>query len=125
MSQETLSARLGVTHPLGKCDVDVETAVPQVVSDALITLSGITSRPRAEIVRNAIIEKTLGALAVARPSGHNDREDLNLDAALAGLAFMSDVTKDEYIRSVLFAHVFGEIAVQKLRLSGQTLNPDE
>jgi hypothetical protein len=107
-------ARTGVTHPLGKCSVPVETDVPEVVAEGLIALAGITGKTRAEIQRNALIEKTLGALAVARPNGHND---LDLDAALAGLAFMANVTPDQYKQDVLFSHVFGDIAVQRLRLA--------
>lgn len=115
-------ARRGVSHPLGKCDTDIETAVPAAVAEAVIALKTLTGRPSAEIIRDAITERTLGKLVMLRPDANNT---LNLDEALSGLAFVAGVGKDEYIRAVLFSHVFGDIALQKLRLSGETLNTGE
>lgn len=121
--QLSFKARTGVSHPLGKCDTDIETTVPSVVAEAVIALKTLTGRPAAEITRNAIIEKALGVLAMTRPSADNTR--IELAQALEGLAFMKGVSKEEYIRSVLFSHVFGDVAFQKLRLAGGTENPGQ
>lgn len=121
--RKPLHARRGVSHPLGKCDSEIKTAVPAAVAEAVIALKTLTGQPSAEIIRDALTEHTLGRLAMLRPAGANN--SVSLDEALIGLAVVAGVSKDEYIRSILFSHVFGDVELHKLRLSGETLNTRE
>lgn len=115
-----LEARKGVTHPLGPCTEDVDSSLPEVVFSALCAVHALTGKSRAEIIRDAVVQALLGRISMCAPPQRR-----TLDSALEGLAFVSGLSKEDYIQKVLAEHAFGELHVMKHGSVGTDVTPEQ
>ncbi|MGQ5522949.1 hypothetical protein ACUHMQ_06765 [Chitinimonas sp. PSY-7] len=92
-----------------KCDTPVKAWLPETIDNELESLAIKQGKKRSEYLRDLLIDHIYGsanrlrtALGVSSP-----REDGELNDALVALAFTAGLSKDEYEKQVLNAHVFG------------------
>lgn len=59
-------ARSATTHPLGKCDTELKTAVPEQMRDEIAALAAIAGKTVAEYIRDELTVHVYGRMSFIR-----------------------------------------------------------
>lgn len=106
-------ARSGFTGAWGKNDQEARTTVSDAVASALAEHAQLTGRPKAEAHRQLLEEALMGRLA-GLPRRFARSQQMDLDEAVAALATVNGLTREEFIEAVLVEYVFGRLHIERL-----------
>ena len=106
-------ARSGLTGTWGKNDQEARTTVSDAVASALAEHAQLTGRPKAEAHRQLLEEALMGRLA-GLPRRFARSQQMALDEAVAALATVNGLTREEFIEAVLVEYVFGRLHIERL-----------
>ena len=115
-------ARSGFTGAWGKNDQEARTTVSDAVASALAEHAQLTGRPKAEAHRQLLEEALMGRLA-GLPRRFA-RSQLDLDEAVAALATVNGLTREEFIEAVLVEYVFGRLHIERLLATADRHQPE-
>lgn len=101
MNSDFLCGRLSQSSQFGKCTEPVGTELPAPVLEALTVCHSLENIPRAQYLRNLIIDKLFGAV-VDFP-----KATWSLEEAITGLAFVHGMSPEELKNKILTEYVFG------------------
>jgi hypothetical protein len=96
-------------HPLGKCDDEIKAPVPEALAEMLRKYASEREKTLSEAARDLFTDLMCGALfgVRAKLGIAEGSAPISLEQALDALAMLHGMSRDEYQREVLKAHVFG------------------
>lgn len=116
-------ARSGFTGAWGKNDQEARTTVSDTVASALAEHAQLTGRPKAEAHRQLLEEALMGRLA-GLPRRFARSQQMALDEAVAALATVNGLTREEFIEAVLVEYVFGRLHIERLLAAADRHQPE-
>lgn len=116
-------ARSGLTGAWGKNDQEARTTVSDAVASALAEHAQLTGRPKAEAHRQLLEEALMGRLA-GLPRRFARSQQMDLDEAVAALATVNGLTREEFIEAVLVEYVFGRLHIERLLAAADRHQPE-